>query len=103
MLLLLFFDFKLSRFAGDKEKKATSEPEIKAELINSKIMKASPKKSANSGFLNTILVNVLIFSNNGSVSKISYICFISIVILNSIFFAKLIICSIFNNLIKYNF
>ena len=73
ILFLLFFVFRLSKLAGDKEKNATSEPEIKAELSNNRIIIDSPKKLDGSGFLKTILVNVLISNKNGSVSKINYV------------------------------
>jgi len=74
ILFLLFFVLSLSRLIGEREKKATSEPETSAELINNRIIIDSPKKFAGSGFLNTTLSNMLIFNKNGSVSKINYVC-----------------------------
>ena len=54
LLLLLFSIFKLSRLAGDKEKKATSEPDTNAELNNKITMILSPNRWATSGSLKEI-------------------------------------------------
>jgi len=66
----VFFVFRLSRLAGDKEKKATSEPETNAELINNITITVSPIKFDSSSVLNTMLFKMLLFSSKGSVSKV---------------------------------
>ena len=74
MLFFVFFVFRLSRLTGDSEKKATSEPETNAELINNITITVIPIKLAGSRFLNTILFKMLVLSTNRSVSKIYLIC-----------------------------